>query len=77
LLWYSQFFGLSLGKGFLAAYPVLITFSWCILMALNITFSNVWGIVLKEWKGAGRKAVVILIVGLAVLIFSTFLPQLL
>jgi len=77
LLWYSQFFGLSLGKGFLAAYPVLITFSWCILMALNITFSNVWGIVLKEWKGAGRKAVIILIVGLAVLIFSTFLPQLL
>ena len=28
LLWYSQFFGLSLGKGFLTDYPVLITFSW-------------------------------------------------
>lgn len=77
LLWYSQFFGLSLGKGFLAAYPVLITFSWCILMALNVTFSNVWGIILKEWKGVGRKTVVVLLAGLAVLIFSTFLPQLL
>ena len=33
LLWYSQFFGLSLGKGFLTDYPVLITFSWCILMS--------------------------------------------
>ena len=77
LLWYSQFFGLSLGKGFLSSYPVLITFSWCILMALNVTFSNVWGIILKEWKGVGRKTVVVLLAGLAVLIFSTFLPQLL
>lgn len=51
VLWYSQFFGLSLGKGFLAASPVLLTFSWCILMSLNVTFSNVWGILLKEWKG--------------------------
>lgn len=76
LLWYSQFFGLSLGKGFLADYPVLITFSWCILMALNVTFSNVWGIILKEWKGCSRKTVVVLLAGLAVLIFSTFLPQL-
>lgn len=77
LLWYSQFFGLSLGKGFLAAYPVLITFSWCILMALNVTFSNVWGMILKEWKGVSTKAVVVLVCGLAVLVFSTFLPQLL
>ena len=76
LLWYSQFFGLSLGKGFLSDYPVLITFSWCILMALNVTFSNVWGILLKEWKGVSRKTVAVLVTGLAVLVFSTFLPQL-
>jgi len=76
LLWYSQFFGLSLGKGFLADSPVLITFSWCILMALNVTFSNVWGIVLKEWKGVSKKTVVVLVIGLVILVFSTFLPQL-
>lgn len=75
LLWYSQFFGLSLGKGFLGAYPVLITFSWCILMALNVTFSNVWGIVLKEWKGVSKKTIFVLLLGLAVLVFSTFLPE--
>ncbi len=69
-------FGLSLGKGFLTDYPVLITFSWCILMALNVVFSNVWGIILKEWKGVSRKTITVLLVGLAVLIFSTFLPQL-
>lgn len=76
LLWYSQFFGLSLGKGFLTDYPVLITFSWCILMALNVTFSNVWGIILKEWKGCTLKTIAVLVCGLLVLVFSTFLPQL-
>ena len=77
LLWYSQFFGLSLGKGFLTNYPTLITFSWCILMALNVVFSNVWGIILKEWKGVSKKTVLVLIIGIVVLIISTFLPQLL
>ncbi len=76
LLWYSQFFGLSLGKGFLTSSPVLITFSWCILMSLNVIFSNVWGIILKEWKGVSKKNIVVLVAGLAVLIFSTFLPEL-
>ena len=76
VLWYSQFFGLSLGKGFLADSPVLITFSWCILMSLNVVFSNVWGIILKEWKGISRKAVTVLVAGIVVLIISTFLPQL-
>ena len=77
LLWYSQFFGLSLGKGFLTDYPVLITFSWCILMSLNVVFSNVWGIILKEWKGVSRKTIAVLVTGIIVLIISTFLPQLL
>jgi len=74
-LWYSQFFGLSLGQGFLQDSPDLMTFSFCILMALNITFSNVWGIILKEWKGCSRKTIAVLLLGLAVLIFSSFLPQ--
>jgi len=75
-LWYSQFFGLSLGKGFLASSPVLVTFSFCILMALNVVFSNVWGIILKEWKGCSPKTIAVLVVGLVVLIISSFLPQL-
>ena len=77
ILWYSQFFGLSLGKGFLTSSPVLVAFSWCILMSLNVTFSNVWGIILREWKGCSRKTIVTLLIGLVVLIVSSFLPQLL
>lgn len=51
VLWYSQFFGLEMGKSFLADSPLLLAFSWSILMSLNVTFSNVWGILLNEWKG--------------------------
>ena len=75
-LWYSQFFGLSLGQGFLRESPELITFSFCILMALNVTFSNVWGIILKEWKGCSRKTIAVLLIGIAILILSSFIPQL-
>lgn len=75
LLWYSQFFGLALGKGFLVSSATLLTFSWCILMSLNVTFSNVWGIILKEWQGTTFKTKTVLVAGLIVLIVSSFLPQ--
>ena len=77
LLWYSQFFGLSLGRSFFEAGSAMDTLAFCILMALNVTFSNVWGIILKEWKGCSRKTIVVLITGIAVLIISSFLPELL
>lgn len=70
VLWYSQFFGLEMGKSFLAESPVLLAFSWSILMSLNVTFSNVWGILLKEWKGVGNSTIGVLILGLLVLISS-------
>ena len=76
-LWYSQFFGLSLGRSFFEAGSAMDTLSFCILMALNVTFSNVWGIILKEWKGCDSKTITVLVCGIIVLIFSTFVPQLL
>ena len=75
-LWYSQFFGLSLGKGFLTSSPSLTTYAFCILMALNVTFSNLWGIILKEWKGCKPSTIAVLVLGIAVLILSSFLPEL-
>jgi L-rhamnose-H+ transport protein len=77
VLWYSQFFGLEMGKSFLAGSPVLLAFSWSILMSLNVVFSNVWGIVLREWRGCDRRTFAVLGVGLAILIFSVFFPSLL
>jgi L-rhamnose-proton symport protein (RhaT). len=76
VLWYMQFFGLEMGKSFLTGSPVLLAFSWCILMALNVTFSNVWGILLKEWKGVSTQTITVLVTGLVVLIFSLVFPNL-
>lgn len=76
VLWYSQFFGLALGKSFLTESPVMLAFSWSILMSLNVTFSNVWGIVLKEWKGVKNSTIGVLILGMAILIFSLVIPNL-
>lgn len=70
VLWYSQFFGLETGKSFIPQDSTLYAFSWSILMSLNVIASNVWGIILKEWKGAGMKTIAVLLIGLAVLIAS-------
>lgn len=73
-LWYSQFFGLSLGQSFFEKGGTMFVLSFCILMALNVVFSNVWGIILKEWKGCSSKTISVLVAGIVVLIISTFLP---
>lgn len=75
-LWYSQFFGLALGKGFLTDSPTLTTLAFCILMALNVVFSNIWGIILKEWKGCNQKTIATLVGGIIILVVSCFIPQL-
>jgi len=76
LLWYSQFFGLGMGKSFLEPGSVMMAFSWSILMVLNVTFSNIWGIVLKEWKGVSNTTIIVLLIGLAILICSLIYPNL-
>ena len=73
-LWYMQFFFMGMGESKLPA--TMIAFSWSILMSLNITFSNIWGILLKEWKGAGSKTITVLVIGLIVLVLSTFVIKL-
>ncbi len=45
-------------------------------MALIVVFSNVWGIILKEWKGCSKATIAVLTIGLIILIVSSFLPQL-
>lgn len=74
ILWFLQFFFFGMGQSYLPA--GMIVFGWSILMAMNIIFSNIWGIFLNEWKGAGRKTILVLILGLFVLILSTFVIKL-
>lgn len=75
-LWYSQFFGLGMGRSFFGASPLMLAFSWSILMSLNVLFSNLWGILLHEWRGVDRRTAAVLVTGLLILIFSTVYPQL-
>ncbi|RJP71575.1 MAG: rhamnose/proton symporter RhaT [Ignavibacteriales bacterium] len=73
-LWYLQFFFFGMGQSKL---PVgMIVFGWSILMALNILFSNIWGMLLNEWKNAGAKTVSVLTLGLVILVLSTFVIKL-
>lgn len=75
LLWYSQFFGLGMGQSFFEPGGIMMAFSWSILMSLNVLFSNLWGIILKEWKGIGSTTFAVLICGLLTLIVSILFPQ--
>lgn len=77
VLWYSQFFGLGMGKSYFSDSPLMLAFSWSILMSLNVIFSNFWGIVLKEWKGAGKKTALVLAAGMCILVLSLLLPNML
>jgi L-rhamnose-H+ transport protein len=73
-LWFLQFHFYGMGKSQLP--PQMEVFAWSILMALNIAFSNIWGLFLKEWKGVSRMTLVILLIGIVVLILSTFVVNL-
>jgi L-rhamnose-H+ transport protein len=73
-LWYFQFFFMGMGESLLPA--SMVAFAWSILMSMNIAFSNIWGIFLNEWKGAGKKTVTVLIIGIVILVMSTFVIKL-
>jgi L-rhamnose-H+ transport protein len=74
LLWFLQFHFFGMGSSKLPS--GMAVFGWSILMALNIAISNIWGIILNEWKGAKRKTMIVLIAGIVVLILSTFVVKL-
>ncbi len=68
--WYMQFFFYTMGETKMGAYRFS---SWTIHMASIVIFSTLWGLGLHEWKGASRKAMRLLAIGLAVLICSTII----
>jgi len=73
-LWFLQFHFFGMGKSQMP--ENIAVFSWSILMALNISLSNIWGLALHEWKGTGLKTKAVLITGIVILIFSTFIVNL-
>lgn len=70
-LWFLQFHFYGMGASQLP--KSMSAFGWTILMSLNIAFSNIWGIMLNEWKGVSAKILIILITGITILILSTII----
>jgi L-rhamnose-H+ transport protein len=66
--WYFQFFFYSMGETKMGTYSFS---SWTLHMASIVIFSTLWGVGLKEWKGAGAAAIRLLVIGLTILLMST------
>lgn len=67
--WYFQFFFYTMGESQMGKDYKFS--SWTLHMSSIIIFSTLWGIGLKEWKGASRRTTGLLTAGLALLVLST------
>jgi L-rhamnose-H+ transport protein len=70
VFWYLQFFFYSMGETQMGAYKFS---SWTLHMASIIIFATLWGVTLKEWRGASARAHLLLRLGVATLLLSTLI----
>jgi L-rhamnose-H+ transport protein len=68
--WYMQFFFYTMGETQMGRFRFS---SWTLHMASIIIFSTLWGIALKEWKGASTKTMFLVVLSLLTLVTSTVL----
>ena len=66
--WYFQFFFYTMGAVQMGKYDFA---SWTLHMASIIIFATMWGWIFHEWKGASKKAHLLIAGGVATLILST------
>ena len=64
--WFLQFFFYGMGESKLGNGPS----SWILHMAFIILVANMWGLVLKEWKGVSKKTNRTIIAGIVIIIVS-------
>lgn len=67
VLWYGQYFSFGTGTTKMGEYSYA---GWSIFMAAIIIFSNLWGLVLREWKLVDRKTRGYLWLGIFALVVS-------
>lgn len=70
ILWYGQWFSFGTGTTKMGQYSYA---GWSIFMAAIIIFSNLWGVLLKEWKLVDRRTKIYLWLGIAVLVVSVIM----
>lgn len=67
--WFLQFFFYGMGESKLGNGAS----SWILHMAFIILVSNMWGIILKEWKGVSRKTQMTVTIGILTILASVVL----
>ena len=67
--WYLQFFFYGMGESKLGNGAS----SWILHMAFIILLANVWGVILKEWKGVSKKTYTTILTGIVVIIISVLI----
>ncbi len=67
--WFLQFFFYGMGESKLGNGPS----SWILHMAFIILVANLWGLVLKEWKGVNRVTGNTIIAGIIIIVISVFI----
>ncbi len=68
-MWFLQFFFYGMGESKMGNGAS----SWILHMSFIILVANMWGIVLKEWKGVSKKTASTIILGILVIIASVFI----
>ena len=66
--WYFQFFFYTMGESQMGRYAFS---SWTLHMSSIIIFATVWGLGLKEWRGASKRSLAFMTLGMLVLVGST------
>lgn len=67
--WFLQFFFYGMGESKIGNGPS----SWILHMAFIILVANMWGLVLKEWKGVNKKTIATIIAGIITIIISVLI----
>ena len=67
--WFLQFFFYGMGESKLGNGPS----SWILHMAFIILVANMWGIILKEWKGVAKKTARTIAVGILTIILAVII----
>ena len=68
-MWFLQFFFYGMGESKMGNGAS----SWILHMSFIILVANMWGIVLKEWKGVSKKTSTTIAIGIATIILSVII----
>lgn len=65
-MWFLQFFFYGMGESKMGNGAS----SWILHMAFIILIANLWGVIIKEWKGVSKKTISTIAVGMTVMFIS-------